>query len=1162
MSLNLIIGCGGSGITTMTELNRLLSQNPQWLPKLSDEVYYLAVDTEMTALEDFKTKIEEQMGAYAPPYVEMVQLSDRANILSEVIHGPFIGRYRNHPDAEGLKRLREHWWFDLNHVPFLAPRVKDLKKGAGQCPPASYGLAWWRLEDIEAALNRIVDRMVVHGDGNPQHLQNMNLFVVSGLSGGTGRGCWNLIAFKLREYLQANYKLMVPPIGVFFDANVFESVAGENEGQETRLKLNALTGLSELSCWMVNGGKTGDDRYEYRLPNMKSPEQLATDVLQVNLELNPDSGAPVGSAYLVCGRSPSAKLSKNEQYHEMAGAAIYAMIAKPDISARAVNDNDPYNSFAAATFEVDTLHIRKYFETRARGMALGRLALTADDPAGAVQEFLARHPLNARIMQSVSEMKPNPEGTAYQRIAFALLDGLKGSLAILPGGLKKWKPKEAERRVAPLLSPRSKSEIKKAVQAGLAGYGVQGAEGVSAGLDAKKAEAAVVAAMNRVYLGEEGGVASVGRALEFLKSLKAQIDDSRVGAPASLVMSAKGSSEKVPGAEAVKKALEVFGKRTLKEVLTGVGAYNDDEISKLCKDTGMGYWGEIPMAILAVNYPAIKEALEELFAPALARIGRLINGCEGFADCCRQARAAFASEEAGAAGVEGKDAFSALFCRPSEIDRALYDAERVERVYHRVLMPIKRSPMELDGEVGDSIVMGQGLLDFITESVESGRLEKLGGDKGGAERSRFLSDLMQRVRQSVSLKDSFMEDHFSFVKVLEGNLPHWNRAIEQAMGDGVRMNDLKKKFKLTLGAEPMPDPQNKDAPWKLPPLEMLQRTIAASLASTCAPWWIAETEGAHHSVMMFVPFDLKREGKTKFDEALKREVPHRTVSAFGLTDSKGGATLYSYVAYVNEGILLKADEAERGMHLLDKVTSLGYWHDPDVMEWLQMAERDDGESIFSQRSGNKGCGYVSPIYVREKKLAGYRWKPWMKDEAALGEALRNQSADLMLYAMLGMGLTPEQAKKFAEKLAPYKVRLPLLKQSETGQVWTLARKTLVWSGAVRQAEANTECSWNAGKKVCTSVCNLDTLLRGKGRTGKHGELKATDVAEGNALKAWLEAEMRMFDEHVRSELGSDYRELCQARLEWLVAQRDAAEMNKDKEDLAVFEALVKRATVK
>ncbi|MBR6022217.1 MAG: hypothetical protein IK066_07345 [Kiritimatiellae bacterium] len=1162
MSLNLVIGCGGSGLTTIQELNRLLAQDPEMLPRIPKEVFYLVLDTKKADLENFEAALAEQMGDYPGPFTKSVLLSRDTSILSDAFRVPFKARYEGVKGDPGQARLKEHWWHDENGLPFLAPEVTNLIDGAGQCPPASYGLAWYRLKEIGEAVVEIVDEMVDRGNGSPERLKELKVTVVAGLAGGTGRGTWSLVTFKVREYLLDKYHVTVPPLGMFFDANVFENVAKEHQGQTTALKVNALTGLSELSCWMTNGGKSGEERYAYRLPSIESPENPMTDVLKVDLEVNPKSGGPVGGAFLVCGANQSAKLSTNGQYHAMAGAALYVLATNPDVSGVLVNDTEPYKSLAAATFEVDALHIRQYFETRARGFALEGLATGTAGAEAEVSAFLAECPLAARV-RTAEDLKPNARGTVYQRAALALQgkSPYKESLATLKEDLRGWNKQEAEEETEDLLAPADPALAQEAIADALAGFGPKGKNGLPTGLGGEGAAAAVAEAAKRVYRGEGGQKPSVARARAFLEGLKAEIEKARKEAPTDLKVGTEVSPAAVPG-EAAKKTLEVYGKRSAIEFVKGVGVYNEDEIGKLCEETsGGGYWGVLPKASLAASYPVLKAALEEALAGALVRIGKLIAGCKRFEDCCSVAREAFGREEGEAAGgARGENAFRLLFATPDRVEETLCQTGDKERVYHRKLVPVVKSEDELAGLGRGAVLCGSGLTEFITKSVDSGRLEALGEEGNEDLRSRFTRDLVKAVRTNVRLKEGFMADHFTFPMVLAENLKHWNATIADAQGDGVRMQRLCDMFLQTLGTVPRIDEQDPEAGPKLPDVEEVRLRIAASLAAKCSPWWIADTDQAKHAATVYVPFASGSQAKDGDslkkiqDSDLLKKVKKAVAEHADFKLARG--TPYAYVSFVWAGLKLKEDEERRGVHLLDKVTSLGYYGDPDVMRWMRMAESEDGESIFLTRNGNKGIGYVSPIYVKDKKLSGYRWKPWMKNDVAIDEVARNQALGLMLYAMLGMGLSSEQAKAFAEKLAPYGVRLPVLKQSATGQKWTLSRKTLEWSEEDGKAVANIRCAWNAEKQVCTSVCNLDTLLRGKGRTGKGGEPKDADVADGLKLKELLETELRMFEEHVRAELGAAYRDLCRARTAWLQSQRD----NADKEDLEVFNALLERST--
>ena len=1144
-SLNLIIGCGGSGLTTLSALNRLLVQNPEMLPRLNNEVYYLAVDTEVSALEQFEKEIREQMGLYEPPFMQRIQLSHNMNILNEMVRPNFIEPFARQPNAKGLMRLREHWWFDGNGNPFLASRVTNLIKGAGQCPPASYGLAWYRLDEIGEAVKRIVDHMVAHGYGDPTQLKNMNLIIVAGLSGGTGRGCWNLIAFKVREYLLNKYKVMVPPVGVFFDANVYDCVARDNEGQRLALEVNSLTGLSELSCWLVNGGKAGTDCFVYRLPNVKSPDRASTDLLNVNLDLNPTAGAPVNSAFLICGRSESAILENNRQYHEMAGAALYAMIANPDIAARQVNDGDPFNSFAAATFEVDTLHLQKWYETRARGIALGRLVSSGEDVSSAKDAFFRAMPINARV-RALTDLRPNSEGTLFQRLAAAFLDQKKyrQGFATLIQELPTWKLADACEAVEPLLAPVS--DVSGVVSQTLAGMGLESA----------KVEAAVVAAMMAVYRGDEGQKPSLGRALEFLKLLKSEIDAARSLSPQAFQMTPEGGSRAIGAHEAVTSTLKAFSKRTLKEVLAGIGSFNQDEIDQLVKEEGRHYVGIIPNGILAANYPQLKAALEAAFQPVLKRIERLISACEQFANCCREAGSGFSLEEADAAGGrDGDDPFALLFATPDRIDDTLYDGDDRERFYRRVLRPIVASRAEAEALVADSVTIGNGMDDFIGKSIEDGTLEKLAAGNDSSARRKFIGSLMDKTRECVSLSENFLERHFTFEKILEHNREYWNKAVEAAMGSGVRLAKLRDMFLRTLGAELVQDKRNRAAPLMLPPVEELRKTIATSLASTCAPWWIADTDGAHHSIMMFLPFDCG-DSADDITSFISERAPHAKVQPFGLDTAKGCVTPFSYLAFVSEGVKLTSVEKGKGMHLLDKIESLKYYRDADVNSWLQKAERDDGESIFTTENHNKGIGFLSPLYIRNKMLAGYRWRPWLHEDEAEAQVAENKTLDALLYGFLGMGLTDAAAKAFEEKFAPYGWHFPILRPGEK-QAYFLVRKTYDWNG--EKAEFDVACDWKPNKRLCTSACNLYAFLQGKGKTGLSGSAKEKDVEEGNKIRDLILKEADVFAEQIAPDLGAnDIGKLKKALKTWLSQMRDGA----DDADKPVFDALLKRAQAK
>ena len=162
----------------------------------------------------------------------------------------------------------------------------------------------------------------------------------------------------------------------------------------------------------------------------------------------------------------------------------------------------------------------------------------------------------------------------------------------------------------------------------------------------------------------------------------------------------------------------------------------------------------------------------------------------------------------------------------------------------------------------------------------------------------------------------------------------------------------------------------------MPPARELLATIAVSMAATCVPWWMVDLEARHgHSAMVFVPFapDSKDEERMCWASRLM-DMSHLDIFGLGTGLRGGEGTPFACVAYAEEG--LDYGVGDEYSHPLDHVRSLDDWKNPKVRRWLQLAEREDGASIFSEEDGNPGLGYVSPWFVRDRAMSSHRWKPW------------------------------------------------------------------------------------------------------------------------------------------------------------------------------------------
>ena len=967
MGVNFIIGCGGAGIRTLEELSRQLVQDPEMRSRLCDEVCYLAVDTEETVLNYFAETIARQAGRREMPPLETVCLSRGGDNLEAVFHGPFMARYPKHQENRGLARLKKHWWFDLDGRPFMGARVLNLRFGAGISSQGAYGLAWSHLADIETATKRLLVKMKARGTGN-----NVKLAFVAGLAGGTGRGAWELVAFKIQEVLRQQCQLAVPPVGIFFDASVYDDVA-EETGRlgDVTMKVNALTGISELSGWVENAGRIDREQFLYRLPSLAAPERTDEDLLKEEPDC-PNHGRIVGSAYLVCGRSRSAIMGNHGQYHRMAGAALYAMVARPEIMAQSVNNLDVYKSFASATFEVEADRIQAYCEILAGEKALDALVEPGNGGSEAASAFLSEWPMSG-LLSRTGDAVPKADGTLVQRVAYELLSSpeyhaaFEEILLCLLNGMVE----DAIQKIERLAKPAPKRLVREALARALQGFGPSDGQGGPRSLGGMALAETVEAWAERTFRGGRGQRPSLGRALETLGLLKSEL----VTAWMADSVSSTTDTDAVPEKPlvAVEKTLRAHSKRTLKQFITGNRKISARELEALLHLAEAVHWGSLPHSILLENLPAIQTAIEEEFQPVLDRIDALTARGEVLVGRCREVRMSFSQAEGVAAGGNaGDDGFSLLFSTPDRIGETLLSGMDSGRGSHRTLRPIVESRGEVERAVSGAMCVGDGLADHVWASLTQGEQASDVTGSTDVARKQSLVQLSEAVRQNATLPSGFMACHFSFCKVLERNLPHWNRALAQAWNDGRKFHELAVRFERTLGAE-----MERDVPG-LPPslpgtgIEALLPRIAASLAAACHPWWIAESDGTWG--LLFVPFELDGDMREKLHMRLSTSPDCAHFSLQGLERGRGSP--FCMVAFASESVRVSDAERERGVHPLDKVRSLDYYKEPQVKKWLQKAESPSGESVFSTEDGNRGKGYLSPVFVRDAILSGCRWKPW------------------------------------------------------------------------------------------------------------------------------------------------------------------------------------------
>ncbi len=1144
----IIIGCGGSGLASIRKLNRLCAANPALAERIGEELFYVAIDTDKKPLAEFSEDIVKDMNGHSAPFIAEIQLSRGIRQLKQITDKCVKGRV----DSPALDRIKEHMWFRRGK-PFEAPGVQNLMTGAGQCPPASYCLAWFRMAEIEKQLQIVIDKVKsnfgkqIISDENP--IANVNVFVVAGLAGGTGRGIWELVAYKVREIFEKGYGVPVQPIGVFFTEGVFGDVKMLKPQQIPALKVNSLTGLSELVCLMKTGRSENDaEIFRMRMPNMRTPERELTDVLGIDNTLAART-SPVHSAYLVCGDRDDGILDSSEQFYEMAGGALYSMIANSNIQSAACNDDDPFLSFASNTFEVDVTHLRSYFENSARCVAIDQLMKNESNEDGAVNSFLSKNRLLAPVI-SFGSVMGDKKGTLLQRtVSYLIEDAYGDRLRQLIGKLPTMLPKKGMEAVTKILkSAVNDAAIEAAFQKAVNSFG--------------DIDALIDGAVYDAYKGDSN-VPSIGRAKAFAISLRNRFEEILKKIPVSCpVIKAEAAQidERLRDSfEYVMTQVKAASKRTWVEAFGRKPYFLPSEVDDLVvvdKDSGE-FGGDVVRGIIAANYIKIHAIIKNNFGADgekngkgwLKHLNAIIAGYDKLEEFLgvEKARLQVASLATTGGSENETEAFDLLFVSPEKIlDRLPSDNDH-ESFYKRTLVPVMTKE-EVDKLAVRALKTRDGLDEFIQEAVKN--------VANISSRDSFLRKLDVAIKGNVYIADGFLEKNFSFTKVLSRNIDYWNKTLVALSGDKTTLAKFRKTLRNYLGVESEYDSQLEV--YHLPSVENILTHIVAMLSDDCKPWWkivsagdVDNDDAGNVSTTVLLTERYGHCGypkKADLEKKVSEILGGRVVETHDLQTACGGASPFSVIAYANQ-ILLSQDFGD--------VISFDYTlsdakYKPIVDHWLQNAERKDGESIFSTADRNKGCGYISPIFVNNPVLAAARWHPWLKGDFGTVED-EDAAFKALLYAFLGNGTCEEISK--LEKVG---WKFPLIKIGPRQQ-FMIARKALKWDG--EKASEDPNCAWLVDEKICVSLANLHEYLNGNGKTGLNGKLVEKDVAEGKALRRGIGDEESIFmTQLIKGKFGPEfYTNLCAARDKWFAAQRDAAKRGKNgrKEDAEIWQKLIK-----
>ncbi len=1232
----LFIGCGGSGIKTLMRVNELLAGNPESRQVLRENISYMIFDLDVSETEAFKASIRAQVGNAGMPFVKTVQVTRNITNLEELVR-PVFDELQSQVDDESLTeemravaskklgRLKQNWWYSPEHdpddpsltirsYPFRAQNITEgLNQGAGQCGPVSFLATWNYLPNLKRDLQEVVEAIQIRNT-DAQGV-GLNVIIVAGTAGGTGRGCWQPIAFKVSQTLR-EMGFVNNPIGVFFDSSCFKNVVEGSPNERLNLSVNSLTAMSELSAWMM---QPVIRTFQYALPNLRNPGvdlvypgveppsdfneaqkqawydergirpyTSSTDVIAVPAD-GDNEMSPITTAYLIFGNNGIATLDNNNQYHEMAAAALYAMVAQDEfIGPGAVNRHESVRSFGAITFEVPTIPIRRYMESMVRREYSQTLYMPASERPEDRKDWNAAEE-DAYILDDEANQLVGVRGGDYSDVdekdlpffvktKFCVDDAIRTVSLIVPN-LKKstlvqslmakyaeanlgWQaegvsedgiayPTPTEAFVEALDS-QSEDEARAAVEEILAMDDFDEQFVDKTLKDFKLDEDNLKKEIQKTVLGAfapEGIISnatqermepSVGRALAVLGKMKKRLQASI----ANLGVDANGGfGVKIDDSVSVKK-LDDCAHKFIEQVLEPASRKKLWEFKRYPKAKIDGLAAALQSYITCALYFKLRKSIVGKFRKAIEALNEIELSLDTLVGGLEKVGKFFDNELCRSCGVKEGDidkAYRELFIEEDEskVYEALPKMDSTSNVYKRVLKPI------MSRENVSKLVRGnidkcekpikECLSRFVRDLVRGDVYPTL-DDATDAIRKEFVELISANVALKFENNSDFMTRNFSFRKVLQGNVKFWNQLLSARAGSEDVIGDIKDRLRKYLGITEFDD---EDGRLRIR-YDRLWDDIVTSMAGDCKPW-MEFKENAHESYLnaiALIPTDSSEVDAKALREHVKAKFQGKVLKPV-LSDAPNGELIPKDRIIVYSATAVTVRDAENPF---DYIQSLEYYKEADFSRLLVKAEDEKELAAYYYPIKNNPAakvkwgeqrdthGFVSPIFIREPGLASTRWRPWQAWGGNQSAAMERENAtyDALLFAFLGSGDIPNNVREAlaAAGWSDY----PLLGKGSKVESLMFMREPL---------DENDNRYWDKGDEFST-ILTLRSFIAGKGKTGlqkQGGRALEESKAAGTAVRKVIVKELDLFRKNIAPAVGGAVvKQLVLALQKWLNAR--------------------------
>jgi hypothetical protein len=1099
----LFVGMGGSGIKTLAKFVDLLTEHSKETANSEVFVAFLLVDTDGGELAEYERQIRRAYErVHREPILRTVHLSADITDFSSFVASK-LKKGGHH------ERLRDVWWYRTNRrdqdEPFTAINLKDSPtRGAGQCPLVSTFLAWNQMRTIDSTIDDLLNTLK-NRSVQGKNLQNWTLDVslVAGLAGGTGRGCWHLVASKIREKLR-DLNQRPKPVGFFFDSSVFAEDV-KREEQVTKLRVNSITGVSELVAWLRNEYERDTDLspFQFRLPSLENPAASSSDLIdttKLNLtvggeELQGITGrAPISAAYLIFGAGKQGTLGEASAYYQSVASALYARLFSSTATTN-INEAGHLNGLGSASISVPIAGIRTYVQEYVRQFlpALYSAPVEEEKIDRVVNTLFAGFESPDTIPRAGDATARN----VHQRVYAKILGDTGKMKKRLEEQLRDRKYNEADTTAKSLTNWASsnESEIGSFVRRDVASQmwgSLVSADTLEAG---GVLQTLIPDTVSKVTKANESLLARLFEESQtkaplnpIAEAVRLLLGTGRVDLPSAtgrepLDISSYGTKRVIAekASERLKVILEANAQRRLPGVAQAKGASlvkPSEELSKakngLFKTSVSAEERDVITSrvepwLLSQANDVIDESLTKLLKTAKEEIDSLARSLKAVAGTLAKRASDEKAKTERSREVHfwtEKDFDEILEPQKSSFDRSILSSQtlqgvaqddELEREFARI-MKFQCLPGFEEAR--------QRFIDAIQRWIGAQSAEKLEERK----LTDIVHDNLTAMGDQFMLPLNFYEETFGFFETVKRLMRVWGKTMLERAGSPRDLAKLRQVFENQFG---IPFPKSADpsgAPKELDDEELKDLTqnackaMAIRLGGRTDPLFQQRfDEGerpTYDSVTVVLPtqpiFD-KKFAKEVDDEA-KRNPQFFASGQFKATPTSGmldAGNPYTMFAYATQQF-----EDWRRDSGMARIASLEYYKMPSVLSWLRACEDPAGTSVFLDGDVLRekydipscrdiyGLGYISPLFVHDKTLRELRWSPW--DESKRRSAdMRNERFDLVAYALLESPPT-DCAKYFREVLKKAEWPMPLLKPrgaadaaaSESKPAWSYTRPAI------------------------------------------------------------------------------------------------------------------------